>query len=687
MGSKNFMDQLPAVKKTDNQLLTPLLRGLLFFAPVFLALLLPKLGIVFNDSRHRDFIFEENAVALQDRPTTDTVLLHGQWNGLTDGLLPKVEAENTALEISAPTGNWDSGEIEIAGALGSKWIVRLTRELQAPDGTTMLASTRLIPPLETDQPRKLTANDLPGEWNDTLAAPMRLTIEPAEWGVAVTGGDVPLLRRVNVRFAQGQLNRLPYLPDILAMALLPFLAAFAGRVLFGWSDKRGVLAGVGMIVIIYLFSIRAPSSHPGGLWALAAGLMAATAAHAGLSARGTDWLRRNQVNLKPAEWRRVGLMLAAGAILLLGFALRWSAFESARPTDLGWDASGYVQIAHKGGALYDTDQDFAPWVREPLFPWILRAWFAVAPDTDASARVLTMGISLAALLLVFAAGFRLFGLLPALVGALVYAALPEWVEMSVRVLRHDLLIGLLMTGLLLRARPPTEKPWKRVVPWGVWGAALLLTQISGLLLVVFAVAWQAWRQKWQPAEIALAAAIAILPVVPHLAHNYQTYGDAMYSSTVHTRFYLNREFAGEPGFPTPAEIRADPYVGEPISTAAYFVQYHSVPELIVEHAHGYWKLFVWGAPRLFVFHSHEWLMLPGLLGAWAFARERRWWWIAAWFVVAAFPFAFISAHGANWRLGGEAMFFSVWIWALGVGALGKMNVRLNKRERKLDGSI
>ena len=58
-------------------------------------------------------------------------------------------------------------------------------------------------------------------------------------------------------------------------------------------------------------------------------------------------------------------------------------------------------------------------------------------------------------------------------------------------------------------------------------------------------------------------------------------------------------------------------------------------------------------------------MLPGLLGDRVLVRERKWW-VAVWFGIIAFPFAFIARNWLSWRLGAEIMVFDAWVWALGV---------------------
>lgn len=361
-------------------------------------------------------------------------------------------------------------------------------------------------------------------------------------------------------------------------------------------------------------------------------------------------------------------------LLFLGFAGRILTNEIMRYERLGYDAEGYVEIANLGanlgGGLYETAMSKPPWVREPLWPWVLRVWFNGFPGTQSSARVCSLFVSFASLVLAAIVGWRVLGFFPALVGVAALAFTPEWAEMSVRVLRHDLVLFLILLGVGLKSWKTleTSRPWRGAV-WGLWAAAMMLTQFSFLLFIVPMLIWEAVRTRWKLTECSLAAGILVLLITPHLMFNarFQDSGDPLFSSSIHTLYYYNKENLGKPGFPTAVEFRENPYVGERMSTAEFFFKHHTFLEVVVLHLKGYWNLFVWVQPRLYLFRGIEWLMLPGLIGGIELLRRRKEW-LGIVFVFAVLPFAFIAGLGADLRLGMEATVFVAWVWGLGIVA-------------------
>lgn len=361
-------------------------------------------------------------------------------------------------------------------------------------------------------------------------------------------------------------------------------------------------------------------------------------------------------------------VLIASLIIFFGFAIRLMENDRMHYRPLGYDAAGYVEIAQLGGGLYETAMSKAPWVREPLWPWVLRGWFLVFPETNSSAMVCSICVSVAGMIVSAIVGWRVFGFFPGLVGVAALAFTPEWIGMSVRVLRHDLVLLLILAGLGLKTWKSLDR-WKygRGCVWGLWASLMMLTQFSFLLFIGPMLLWEALRTRWRPVEYALAAGFLVLLITPHLIFNmrFQNSGDPLFSSSIHTLYYYNKENLGKPGFPTAAEFRVNPYVGERMSTAAFFFKHHSFLEVVKLHLKGYWNLFVWVQPRIYLFRGIEWLMLPGLLGGIEMVRRGKLW-VALVFAFAVLPLAFIAGLGADLRLGMEATIFVAWVWGLGL---------------------
>ncbi|MDK2972949.1 MAG: Dolichyl-phosphate-mannose-protein mannosyltransferase [Candidatus Sumerlaeota bacterium] len=637
--------------------------ALLLFLPAVLWFFAPGLRPVFQDSLHPDYVLNRTVDGLVDAPTSGTLRLIGAWVADGNGISPAPGEDEAAIEADVPAGVWDRALVEVIGAPDSQWAVRFIRRgVQGETGELLIVSTLATQNLRNESTMEFGARSIPA--SERSAAPMIVRLEPRDAGRAAEG--FALLRRIEVRTTADALHRLPIAPpDVVSLGMLPLLLALMFRIVFGLGMRRCISGALGFALLMGVVLLKNPDKT-GFTWSIATGLAGALGVSALLASRGLARRRVLDLNAPREQWLSVGAGLLLVAILLGALSTRWEAFDLARREPLGWDATGYVEIALSGSGLYGTTQSFAPWIREPLLPWLLRIWFNVAPVTETSARLLALLLSLGAIAAVFAVGRKLFGLWPAAVAAAALAASPEWAAQGVRVLRLDLLVLALMGVFAARAWME-EREWWRAGALGAAGAAGMLTRLSFGTLALPVIAWEAWRRKWNPLEIALAVAVAVIPVLPHLAVNrtVDEAGDLFYSSSIHARYYLNQEFAGQEGYPSREDVQADAYAGGPVSTFAYFFRHHSIAGVIAGHIIGYWDRFVWGSPRALLFHGHEWLMLPGLLGAWVLWRDRKLW-VLAWFVLAAFPVAFIASRGAVWRLGAEAHIVVLWIWALGV---------------------
>lgn len=647
--------------------------ALLAALPVFLVVFASDFRSALTDSFHPDFRANvEVALLAEDAPTTPTMRLTGEWRpGPRGGLDPATPvdpetSERPGVEIEVPAGVWDAAEIEVIGAPGSTWSVRMTRAASAPDGTRELVSATPALAQESERVLHVPMEGIPAP--GAVNQPIRLRIELREPGRA-DGERFDQLRRVRVRFTSETLNRIPYVPDYIGLALFPFLAGIVLRLGFGFSGQRCVAGGVGFGFLVFVLAgMQADQGDRGLAWGLATGAAAAGWLNGVFGAYALRRHRRLPQGIPVVHWQRAGAAMALLLVVLLGVFTRWDAYETERRTELGWDADGYVEIARTMQSPFATEQSFPPWVREPFFPWLLRGWFTVAPESDASARFFGLMLSLGMLAAVFAVGRRLFGEFVAFLAAAMLALSSAWAQMAVQVLRLDLLVLLLMA--LLACRVLLEAPaGKRAALWAAAGVALVLTRLSQLALVVPVLAWEVWKRRWRPWEIALALGAAILLVVPHLAFNARhdrSGGDPFFSSNVHTLYYHNRAHIGEPGFPaTRVEFDANPYVGEPMSAMRWMVGEIGVPRAAWLHVVGFWRLFAEG-PRLHVFGGSALLMIPGLLGAWALWNRRERWWVAGWFALAALPAALVAGLGTSWRIGAEAHVLALWLWALGI---------------------
>lgn len=589
------------------------------------------------------WIFDEVEIFYPAEESTrpDGLQREGEWEARGEGIAPA--GGGAALVHTGPEGPWRTVHLSLAGDESGEWAVRLGREFQR---TTVLD-------VRPGTPHVFTGEQLPGtplSWE-----PLRLEIFPR-------GEGVHRLSRVMVRFsAEAPGAPEPHLPGIIMGGLLPLLLGafflYAGRRTERQAVRTGAIFG-SVVVIAILFQ---PDFLP-YIWA------AATAFALG-GASGA--LFKSLAAGRRGEEGEAGRLFFAfqwlAMVAIAGFALqaRWMQLGDTWTQPLSPDALGYLQIALEG-TFYQTVQDHAPWIREPLFPAWLRFWFTIAPVGALSARVSGLFPSLAVVLLAFLLGRRLFNPWVGLLASAFFAVNVYLATTATEALRDDLLTALFL-GLACVPVYFGRDRWARALLFGLLGAGLGLLRVNALFFVLAVGGWEAWRRRWHPGEIALALAIAILPVLPHLSFNARVSGgDWLYSSSVHTRYYYNLLNLGREGFPaTMEEWRRDPYAGEVVGSAV-LLREPSVPAAIWRTLRGGFMLFVKDFPHWRLFDGQLWLMAFGLPGLYVLARRREAWWFYLWTVLFLLPVAVVAGIRLDHRLAIPGAAAILFVWAAGV---------------------
>ena len=344
---------------------------------------------------------------------------------------------------------------------------------------------------------------------------------------------------------------------------------------------------------------------------------------------------------------RVHLLLL-GVIIILAAYLRWPILVRSVGNLLDPDARGYLAIAKNGKGLFQTSCDIAPYVREPLFIWFIRSMFLIGVENDAVLRFLTMLLSLGVIAGTYYFGRERFGRKPALLAALFCAVNPYFIQMSARGLRMELYILCVLFFLDSADRMKKTDAWSGL-RCGAAAGACVLARITSFSFTIPLTLYFIFRRKGGWKNAALALAIPVIMIIPHLRFNYVHTGDPMYSSSIHASFYRNLEFAGEPGFPSKVEVRENPYTGEAISSFKYIFGLHSFPEIIAISFKGLYRIFFRGYVLGGLLGGSVVLYILYLFGLGYAAFSRRWDWLIAAIVLEA-PSAFLAGMRLDWRL-------------------------------------
>lgn len=539
---------------------------------------------------------------LSPRPANGTLQLEGAWDDAGATATPLDPAASAAAEV--PPGLWRSVQATIYGPDPAPWLLRI-----AQPGSR--ETTRVLPgePVEA-----------------ALASPFTTaTITLAPIGDGPFGAVQKIEVRANAAVDHPAASLAWLVFALLAPGGVLLLAARVAQ----WPQARVALSAFGMAGLALALGYANRASAP------VLDLMAGVGGGAALFGALRLHLRGNA---------HAALGVAVAALVVVSAIPRGAAFMDARRLPLRPDARGYVDIA-RTRAFYDSVLPAAPWVREPLWPGMLKA----ASGTDAQARFAGTLLGLALVAATALVGSRVAGPVAGLSAAAMIAFSAPLASMSADALRTDL-IALLVLGAIAAAEWLAPRPWWHAAALGLLGAALPLTQMSLLLVSVASIAWCAWRQRWRPGEIALAAALVAVLLAPHLALNRRlSGGDLFHSTTVHTRFYANAEFAGQPGWPSREDVRRDPYAGEPMGFGALLRNYPA-GAIPVRYAEGFARALVTEFPPVILFPKAPWLalLMPAGLAWWAWRSDRRAY--LALVAILVLPVAFFVPRGVDLRL-------------------------------------
>lgn len=285
---------------------------------------------------------------------------------------------------------------------------------------------------------------------------------------------------------------------------------------------------------------------------------------------------------------------ALAGIMAWGGSGRLAAFSEVGGSQLGPDAITYMHLAESLQHPYDT------MYREPLWIWMIKAWFSIVGSSAAHQRLLTVLLSLA----VIWATYKVFAAYTdrPLVGAVTAAAVAGnayLIRLSVQGLREEAyLLAVLGIVYLIFVKAAGLSPVRHAVWLGIAGAAAHLLRFNSYLFFFPLLAWWAWRQgrpSWRLAWLPIVMIVAL--AIPHLVHNQQQWGDPLYSVNVHFVWSRNYEFVllkqtGCPGCPPRQEVEAESTSGPTINAWQYLFGLHSVQEVFSRTMQGYRDLYL-----------------------------------------------------------------------------------------------
>lgn len=286
--------------------------------------------------------------------------------------------------------------------------------------------------------------------------------------------------------------------------------------------------------------------------------------------------------------------------------------------------------------------------REPGFVLLVRIVTSLLGSADQTFRLISLFFSVALIPIVVLVGRRVVGGVAATTAGLAIALNGPLLQESVRGLRTELEAVSLLAYLALAflwTRPPDAT--KGAVLGLATGLLTLLrmTYLPGALALNALALWQPRALAPWAGRVLLATTIAVACVAPHRYGMYQQHGDPFWDTSAYARWNANFEFAGQPGFPTLAELQSNGYVGPRLTYRQYMFELHTPREVVEGTVRGFVKLIgrmdQCTSSGLACVATNRVLQFLGVVGLlMALARADRRWLTAAFFLVE-FPVAFL----------------------------------------------
>ncbi|MBI2190499.1 MAG: glycosyltransferase family 39 protein [Planctomycetes bacterium] len=295
-------------------------------------------------------------------------------------------------------------------------------------------------------------------------------------------------------------------------------------------------------------------------------------------------------------WERAAILLILG----WGLALREAKLEEYAYAPLAGDAGGYRQIAQEMSLFSWTDGFYAPRWREPLYPLVAKMFFMATGKTELHLRLLSVYAGVAALLLAWRVGRKLFHPVAGLLAALLMATDRYLILRSMYGYRLEVETFLLLLFMLFFYSDRRPLSWIQSVAAGLTAGLLALANLSFipmavLLLAVFSAVH---RSRWKRVGW-LASVVAVLLLTPLLVRQASKFGDPLHPLTLHAKWYRNLEAqknVGRPGYPPAEQIgEYTGYGGPDVTLLGYLWGQHTGRQLWDGAAEGY-KRYLSGEP-------------------------------------------------------------------------------------------
>jgi len=297
---------------------------------------------------------------------------------------------------------------------------------------------------------------------------------------------------------------------------------------------------------------------------------------------------------KDATKREKVVGMLCVVIMVLAAYLRWNELVRIAGTPILGDAQGYFDYAKKMDLFSENGFYSAQFEkREPLYILIVKMFFLVFGVSATHLRFVSFVFSLVTVYLTYTIGKEWFNEIIGLTASFIISVHPYLIDLSVRGLREEWFTSLLLLLIYYGyVKGHMDYRWRTVITGLLLGCILLTRSESLFMVAIIMITYPVVaRSKWNYGMVFAALLLGIVLFIPHQYNMYKTYGDPFYTVNQYTRFYANREFAGQPGFPTKEELAKEGmYTGRKITPIGYYFLLHTPSQFIYYSIVGFAKI-------------------------------------------------------------------------------------------------
>lgn len=298
----------------------------------------------------------------------------------------------------------------------------------------------------------------------------------------------------------------------------------------------------------------------------------------------------NKSNFTRTEMSTLVLLLL---IILLAAYFRWNELTRIAGTILDRDVVGYNKYASKMCLFSDNGFYSAQFAqREPLYILLVKLCFKFFGNSETHVRLISFIFSLVVICLTYKIGKEWFNSAVGLIAAFILSIHPYLISLSARGFRAEWFTTLLLLFIYYGYVKDTMGPRLRVLTTGFLIGSILLTRSESFFMVfsVMILTPLFVKKKWNYKMVLITLLIGVALLTPHLYSIYKIHGTPFHTVNIYTRFYVNQEFMGKPGFPTRQEIgEKGMYTGTQITPFEYYFHLHTPWQFIKYNMLGFAK--------------------------------------------------------------------------------------------------